>query len=260
MRVSLGNLLAYRMNFFLQIIGPTLVFFFIKYSLWKNIFGQEAPQSPVTLQGYTFPQMMTYHFWVMMVSLVGQGHTSMNLSEDIRMGRISTYLIYPFNFWEFHTASFLSFLGLQLFMAGITLGGVLGLTSLPLISTLSSFLAGVFLTLLVSCLWFCIQYLLGLMSFWLEETWVLRVIFMIVAQFLSGAILPLEFFPSYLRKALIWTPFPYMTFGPVKFFMNQAPFSMLQSVLVLLLWTLLILALVRWVWQRGLSLYTAAGM
>ncbi len=29
---------AYRLNFFLQIIGPSLVFFFVKYNLWSSIY------------------------------------------------------------------------------------------------------------------------------------------------------------------------------------------------------------------------------
>ena len=41
----------------------------------------------------------------------------------------------------------------------------------------------------VGVFWFQIQFFLALSAFWLEETWVLRVIFLIVAQFLSGAVI-----------------------------------------------------------------------
>ena len=37
-RISISKVMAYRLNFLLQIIGPTLVFFFIKYNLWSSIY------------------------------------------------------------------------------------------------------------------------------------------------------------------------------------------------------------------------------
>ena len=46
------------------------------------------------LQGYDFDQMLQYQLLVLIVSLMAQGHNSMKLADDIRLGRISSYLIY----------------------------------------------------------------------------------------------------------------------------------------------------------------------
>jgi ABC-2 type transport system permease protein len=37
-RISWSRQLAYKLNFLLLVIGPTLVFFFVKYNLWRSIF------------------------------------------------------------------------------------------------------------------------------------------------------------------------------------------------------------------------------
>ena len=100
-KISWSNYTAYRMNFFLQIIGPALVFFFVKYNLWSSIYDGDAH---MTIKGYNLDQMITYHIWSMIVGLVAQGMSALNLAEDIRMGRISSYLIYPIDFLEYHTA------------------------------------------------------------------------------------------------------------------------------------------------------------
>lgn len=254
MKVAWANILVYRVNFFLQVIGPTLVFFFIKYHLWKSIFGDHPEK---LLQGYNLSQMVQYHLWVLVISLLGQGHTSTNLAEDIRMGRISTYLIYPFNFWEFHTANFLGTLVVQLGIVLFFLGAV---ALSPLVNlSLAPVMGGLLFTLAVGLFWFSLQYLLGLVSFWLEETWMLRVIFQIVAQFLSGAIIPLDLYPTWVREILNYTPFPYLTYVPARIFMGETHY-LVPGLLLLGTWFLVVFALNAWVWKRGMKYYTAAGI
>ena len=100
---------------------------------------------------------------------------------------------------------------------------------------------------------------IALTAFWLEETWVLRVIFADLVVFLSGSLLPLEFYPDWLAKLLYLSPFPYMTWYPAKLCMgDRLPLGpALQS---LALWNLIAFLLTVWIWKKGLKLYSAAGM
>ena len=253
-KISWVKQTAYRLNFFLQVIGPAMVFFFIKYNLWEAIY---AGQEGVSLKGFSFPEMITYHAWTFVVMLIGQGHASWNLSEDIRMGRISCYLIYPFNFWEFHTASFLSFQGLQIFIAAVSL---LFFSSFGFLNFQpDTFAQGFCLTLVISLFWYTLQYLTGILAFWLEETWILRVILSIVANFLSGAIIPLDLYPPWLVQTLQYTPFPYLVYYPVQILMGESV-PILQSYLVIGFWTIIVIFCSRLLWRKGIKLYTAAGM
>ncbi len=254
-KVSWTKHTAYRLNFFLQVIGPSLVFFFIKYNLWSSIYQDDLT---LEIKGYTFKSMITYHVWSMIVGLLAQGHSGMNLSEDIRMGRISTYLIYPFNFWEFHTASFIAFQIIQIFISAITLICIAALNLVP-IPSLDFIMLGMMYCLFVSLFWFTLQYLTGILAFWLEETWMLRVILMIVTGFLSGAILPLELYPSWLTNILNYTPFPYLSYYPIKIFTGDTSF-MTQAYIVISLWTLFFIFINKKLWNKGMRLYTAAGM
>ncbi len=245
---------AYRLNFFLQVIGPAIMFFFIKYNLWAAIY---ADQKGLVIQGFNFDQMVTYHTWTFAVAIIGQGHGSWNLSEDIRMGRISSYLIYPFNFWEFHTASFLSFQVLQILIVAISLifFYFIGI-SIPEVWVLFK---GFSFTLVVSFFWYALQYLTGVMAFWLEETWILRVILSIVTTFLSGAIIPLDLYPEWLVNTLQYTPFPYLVYYPVQIFMER-PVALLRGYLIIIAWIGFFTLISRWAWRKGIRLYTAAGM
>ncbi|MDC1175366.1 ABC-2 family transporter protein [Bacteriovoracaceae bacterium] len=246
---------AYRLNFFLQIIGPALVFFFVKYNLWTSIFNQS---NETIIQGYNLKQMITYHAWAFIISLIAQGHGSWNLSEDIRMGRISSYLIYPFNFWEFHTASFLSFQSIQLIIAGFTLF-LFSFLNIIAPFTTQLLLTGVLFTLYVSFFWYLTQFFTGLLAFWLEETWILRVMLQIIAVFLSGAIIPLELYPEWLVDILNFTPFPYLSYYPIQIMMGREV-SLINGIGIIGFWIVFLIFVNRLIWKRGLKLYTAAGM
>lgn len=246
---------AYRLNFFLQIIGPALVFFFVKYNLWSSIY---AGNESLVIKGFNFEQMINYHIWAFVVALVAQGHGSWNLAEDIRMGRISSYLIYPFNFWEFHTASWLSFQVIQMVIASLTLG-IISYFGLVIFPNAQTFAIGVAYTLFISLFWFTLQYLTGVLAFWLEETWILRVMLNIIAYFLSGAIIPLDLYPEWLVNILNYTPFPYLTYYPIKIFMGDISHLGLGLVIISF-WTIIFAYVNHLVWKKGIRLYTAAGM
>ncbi|TNF01164.1 MAG: hypothetical protein EP326_05060 [Deltaproteobacteria bacterium] len=254
-KISWSNYTAYRMNFFLQIIGPALVFFFVKYNLWSSIYDGDAH---MTIKGYNLDQMITYHIWSMIVGLVAQGMSALNLAEDIRMGRISSYLIYPIDFWEYHTAGFIAFETLQLFISALTITVIAVFGFLPDI-TFTSLIFGFTYCVYVSLFWFILQYLTGIIGFWLEETWILRVILSILTAFLSGAIIPLELYPEWLVTLLNYTPFPYLTFYPIKMFMGEIGFFP-KGYLMLGAWMVILLFLNKWIWKKGIRMYTAAGM
>lgn len=256
MQISWSQQMAYKLNFLLLIVGPTLVFFFVKYNLWSSIY---SLPDVGRIGGYDLPGMLTYQAWVMVVAFLAQGYSSMSLAEDIRLGRISSYLIYPFELWQFHAAGFVAFQAIQLGVAAVTVAATVagGLVTLPSAATLAT---GTLYSLLVSVFWFVITYSFGLAAFWLEETWVLRVMFLTLSNFLSGAILPLEIYPGWLRRLLDLTPFPYITYVPSRVFMASYDGSVARAAATVVGWTLAAACLTTLVWRRGMRLYTAAGM
>lgn len=246
---------AYRLNFFLQIIGPGLVFFFIKYQLWHAIY---QGNTDIIIGNFNLEQMIQYHVWGFLIALIAQANGSWNLSEDIRMGRISSYLIYPFQFHEYHTASFISFQMIQLFIASFTLLMIVFANLAPL-PNIYSLLSGTLFTFYIGLFWFVLQYLVGILAFWLEETWIIRVIISIVSYFLSGAIIPLDLYPTWLTSVLDYTPFPYLTYYPIQIFMERSV-NLSVGYLVISLWMIILMLLIKLVWSRGIKMYTAAGM
>ncbi len=246
---------TYRLNFVLLILAPALVFFFVKVSLWTSIYRLGGKAS---IGGFDQSAMLAYQCQVLVVALLSQGWNSVPISDDIRAGRITAHLLHPFGFLEFHTAQWVAFQALQLVVVGVLLVVAVsgGLLPVPAPATLA---AGLGFALLVSALWYALNLGLGIAAFWLEETWVLRVMLRDLSVFLSGAMLPLELYPDWLRGALMATPFPYLTWVPAKVLAGDYP-DLSQAVLVIAVWTLAAALLDAALWDRGMRSYTAAGM
>jgi ABC-2 type transport system permease protein len=253
--IAMNKHTAYRLNFFLQILVPVLVFYLVKYSLWDTIYTKPNQ----VIAGLDRQHMMNYHFWIFITSIIACGSNAFDLSQDIRLGKISAYLIYPFNFWQFHCANFLGFQIIQMIIALITIVLTWILTSFIQLDLMTLFW-GVGYCMLASFFWFALQYMTGLIAFWLDETWILRVMVGIIVSFLSGQFFPLSLYPSFITDILWLTPFPYLAHVPAMFFIEPDYLLLVKGSGVLIFWLLIIVFCNHRIWKKGLNMYTGAGM
>ena len=255
-KTSLSRNLTYKINFLLMMVIPVFVFFAIKYNLWHSIYTTNSYNS---IQGYSLDEMIKYQFWVLIFDLFVKAHFfSQNISADIRWGKISSFLLYPFGFIPYQLSVFFSIKIIQLFIGAFSLLAAVIFGWVPVPSLVALFQAVVFI-LMVSCFWFFTQLIIGFIAFWLEETWSINISVRFISAFLSGSIIPLDLFPDTMGKILLWTPFPYLTYIPARLLMGES-IELGFSFFVLLVWILILLLFVQWIWKKGLRLYTGAGI
>ena len=118
-KISLSKNLNYKINFLLMMVIPVLVFFAIKYNLWNSIY---AVHSHKEIQGYSLSKMIEYQFWILIFDLFVRAHFfSQNISNDIRLGKISSFLLYPFSFISYQLSLFFSDKVIQIFIGTFSL-------------------------------------------------------------------------------------------------------------------------------------------
>ena len=252
--ISWNNMLVYRASILLQVVAPMAILLLMKLALWNAIFFQKEE----LVAGFSWEQMREYHCFFFLSGLLGQGHSSTNISEDIRMGRISSFLIYPFSFFSLHFSYFWAF---QLFQFFVFCLSLLTLVLLGVISpSLTSLLWGIGYSFFIGFLWFLVQFCIGLVGFWLEETWILRVMVSYLVSLFSGDYFPLEFFPESWIAILRYTPFPYMGSLAVSVYQGKMSPEMDNAPVVLGIFLLLLVLGAKFLWTKGLRLYSGAGM
>ena len=256
LKTSVSKNLNYKINFLLMMVIPVLVFFAIKYNLWTSIYATNSAES---IKGYTLSQMIEYQFWILIFELFVRSHFfSRNIAEDIRLGKISVFLLYPFGFLNYQLSLFLSDKLIQFFIGVFSLLVAVAFGWIQIPSLYILFKAGVFI-FMVSAFWFFTQLLVGFIAFWLEETWSINISIRFISAFLSGSIIPLDLYPEVMSKILLWTPFPYLIYIPVRILMGE-PVDVVFSLFVLFIWILILFFCVQVVWKKGLKLYTGAGI
>ncbi len=231
--------LAYRAHFFFTVLG-TVVYLVVSYFLWKAIYaGAEV------INGLTFSQ--AYLYVGISISLFGlmQAWTEWYMSSLIVNGDLIRFLCKPMDF------------PLQLLfdqtgqvvmnLAGIALPAMIvcyALCGAPVPSVLHVllFTGAVCLGMLLN---FCIDFITGLSAFATQSIWGISTAKEVTVMFLSGAAVPLAFFPDAFRRVLEWLPFQAIYNTPVRLLIDPTLtgpemllFFLKQAGWLILLWLL----------------------
>ncbi len=249
--------LAYRMNFWLEIIGG-LITMLITIALWYYIYQSQALD---IIGGYTLKQMITYLLGAGLINsfilLTAQGD---EINDDINQGLLSINLVRPVNptMW---------WLTRDLCRRVITL--LLGLISfIFIVIFLFDFLIApqniilVILAIIVAALiHFLIFYLGSIIAFWFEQTWGPRFVVRRVMEIASGALIPLTLFPGSLQKIFFALPFKFVNWLPMQIYLDKLTYAeILFYAGEACLWILGLLLVVYIVYKRGIKRYAGEGI
>jgi len=109
-------------------------------------------------------------------------------------------------------------------------------------------------------MYFFFNFLLGLIGFWSPEVWAPRFIFTILLNFFAGGLFPLDILPKFIFSVFQLLPFTYLLYFPIKTYLGQLTIvEIFTGIIISLAWTVLLYLIVRYVWRKGLLVYTGQG-
>lgn len=253
--------LSYRLDFWFQFLGVTLVQVGISYFMWKAVFEWNQAQ---ILRGYTFRGLMFYALLVPLVELSIRGQEWIGfIARDIYDGTLTRYLVYPLSFFSYKYIAHLAQTFLGLFQSSLALGFFLFFFGFPdeLKWSFSQIFLGLISIGFATVLFFALASSLEMIAFWAETVWSLLVLLRLATIFLGGGMIPLDFFPHWLRSILDFLPFRYLVAFPIQTFLGQIGFKdWLWGMGVLLFWIGVSALACRIVWKKGSYEYTGVGI
>lgn len=249
--------LAYRFDFIVTLITSpvTLIVF---YFLWKSIFtysGQEV------IQGFTFDGMVSYYVISMVIGFFTWSNVERWMEYDIIEGDMVVFFLRPV---KLLTQYFFFELGLNLL--GLILQAlpifILGFFFFSLaVASVTNLLLFIVSLLLASVLYFMIGFIIGLGAFWFKRIRGFSKAKGPVIGFLSGALLPLTFFPQWAQNILLYLPFMYVRFVPIQIYLGQYTLiKSLQHLGIQLLWVLAFVLLALFIEKRAFKKFAGAGV
>ena len=215
------------------------------------------------IEGFNYSEMVCYFLYVMLVeALVTPVEDEWQIASDIRDGRLSSFLIRPFDYMLYRLSLFgsgrLMYTAVAILPAAVVLWIYREDLRAPddaatwAITAVSLAMAGL--------LQFFVSYALAMIAFWLLE--ISTVVFIVYSfeYFLSGRLFPLDLMPAYLRQITEWLPFTYEIYFPVAVFLERikGP-DLARGLAIQAMWVVLSFGVARWLWARGLRRYQAVG-
>lgn len=216
-RTHLSDAFAYRLEgfiwFLIDITSPLIMILF-----WKAAF-----ISSDQIAGFSLNQIIIYYFGVMIVDTLIHVHPEFYLAEEIRLGSFSNYLIRPLNFFTFKISGELAWKTMRCIYLGFFTFIIVKLffpSSQMFIQWpyLGLFLISLLLAFLMLSL---VKLSMGLSTVWFGESSWLFFSFGIIHSLLSGKLIPLDLFPSFLNSLNNYLPFKYFLYFPLSILLNK---------------------------------------
>lgn len=222
--ISMQQTIAFRSNFFISIMVTALLFM-SSFFLWRAIYGTKY-----TLASYDWNAMKSYLLVTFVCNTLLSWYSESAISRKIVSGEVALDLVKPLNFGKARLAETL---GASFFEAIIII-----LISFILIITLKiqvpsqfvNWIAYIGFVIMGVFIKFYIVYIFSLFTFFTAAyegvVWMRTAI----TRLLSGGLLPLSFFPEYVRMIFDKLPFKYIVAVPADIFLGRIAVSEMKMI------------------------------
>jgi ABC-2 type transport system permease protein len=247
----------YRFGFIFSVLG-NIVYMAVAYFLWRSIY---ASVEADTLRGMTFNETFLYVALGSAFFILLKTYADWYIAFEIREGIIAMYLVKPIDF-QLYTLSY-CLGGIAMSLTAITLPTLAMLifvfrVPFQIGPGLILFPISLILAFLIS---FCFDYLIGTIAFYSESIWGMSTTKEIFILVLSGALIPIPFFPEWLQPSLYLLPFQAIYHTPLMMITrpNQGWDIFLPDIAVQIAWTIILFLCTRLFYNQAIKVVRVAG-
>ncbi|MBR9682081.1 MAG: hypothetical protein GOV02_00205 [Candidatus Aenigmarchaeota archaeon] len=245
--IKLKEEFAYKYRALFSLTGSILSVILLWY-LWTAIF---ASSVETTVAGFTLPAIITYMIISTAIRAPNSTYFEHGIETDVRTGFIATQMVKPYTYpiYQFFVGLGESMYKLIILTVPMLLLGIL-FFNLSLPANTLAFSISAILGFIIN---FSMALITGLWAFWTSgNIWGLRHSRQILSDMISGAIIPLSFFPLWLANIANLLPFKAIYSIPLSIYVghitgNEIYYAILQQ----LFWVGLFLVMIVIIWKRA---------
>ncbi len=258
-RAGIMESLHYRLGTFVTLFA-NLIYLVLVYYLWKAIYASSGVD---VVNGMTFTDTMIYLILATSLFNFLEMFVVWDMSRSIQSGKIILDLLKPmkfraYTFWSYsgsHVVSFImTFIPTFIVVMIITKGAI------PIGMNLVYFIIATLFALIVN---FNIEMIVATICLYTESTWGINIVKETIVLLLSGASIPLAFFPEKLRAVVDYMPFRAVYDIPLTILLEKNGSDTLQGLLPMfgfqLLWIVILTAAGTLFWNYSVKKITVNG-
>lgn len=257
--ISFQQEFVYKLNFIMWRVRNVIQIFLL-FFLWDSVFS--SPNRVVF--GYDRAKILTYVLGILIIRALVFSARSVDVPGEISEGTLTNYILKPVNYFKYWTVRDVSSKALNLAFSVFEVA-VLFLILKPtfFLQPNPVYLLGFVAALAIAnVLFFVIRFITTFITFWAPElAWGSQfLVVVIITEFLSGSLFPIDILPEALQKVLYFTPFPYLLFFPLQVYLGKVSVPlMLEGVAVSAIWSIILFLVMKLIWTAGLKTYRAEG-
>lgn len=227
------------------------------YFIWWTVF-----QSQDEVFGYTQSSILTYILVAAFIRAIVLGTRVTDLIESINSGAVVNFLIKPIGFIRYYLVRDAAdkLFNIGFFILEISL--LIWLLKPPImIQTNLLILLPFFLSIIGGLIiYFCINFIISLTAFWVENSWGPLFLMSVILESLGGVLFPVDILPGVLFNALMLTPFPYLIYFPSKIYLGTLSISeVTYGFAIFSIWIIILILLMNRMMKMGFRHFTAVG-
>ncbi|MFW6377732.1 MAG: ABC transporter permease [bacterium] len=239
--------LTYRFNFIFSIL-TSMLWVYIQVNVWQALFLNQERVSGVSLD-----EMISFVVLNLFINGLTSTDIGQNLGESINNGEIANSLIKPLNIKFYFIAedfgdklfniifSIVPTCLLAIFLWGFTLPTL----SLNLLIFIISLINAIIIM-------YSINYILGLLAFWLETSWYVSWYLRAFQSLFAGSLVPLWFYPDILYRISRFLPFRLVSFDPINIYLERISVSESLNVLYMqIIWVFTLFIIEKAIWYQA---------
>ncbi|MDE7194238.1 MAG: ABC-2 family transporter protein [Oscillospiraceae bacterium] len=256
-RIGIIESRQFRLATVIMVIG-NLLYLIVVYFLWKSIY---ASVETDVVNGMTFTDTLIYLVLATALFNFMEMYAVWEMGRNIQSGKIVLDLLKPIEyrrylFWSysgsFVTQFFFTFLPTFIVVSVVTHGAV------PLGINLLYFAVSVILAVLIN---YSIDFIVGTICLYTESIWGINIMKQVIVLLLSGATVPIAFFPEPLKTVVYYLPFQSIYNAPLTLLLDGSPTleTVVTTLGTQLLWCVGMTLLGKLFWKFSLRQITVNG-
>lgn len=238
--------MAYKFDVYGNIIMQTIIMIATAF-FWKALFSNAE-----NVGGVTVETMLTYTVVSSMVSVLLTTNVENRINDSVRKGTIAVDMMRPVNIFRVFLAENLGGVTALIFqnLLPIFIIGSL-LIKVPVPASVGDGLLFVVSMVLAFCINWFIAEMFGMWSFSIIEMSALIQVKKHLIRLLSGSMIPIWFFPEWLRSVLEYLPFMYIYQMPISIYVGQyTSESLAKGLIIQLIWAVALYVLKSYLEKR----------
>lgn len=256
-RAGILETLQFRLSAFVMVVG-NLLYLIVVYFLWRAIYDSAGTD---VVNGMTFSDTLIYLVLATALYNFMEMYIVWMIGRDIQSGKIILDLLKPmeyrkYMFWSysgsFVTNFFLVFLPTFIVVAVVTNGAIhFGINLL-------FFVISVVMAVSIN---YSIDFLVATICLYTESIWGINIMKQVIVLLLSGATIPIAFFPEPFRTIVDYLPFQAIYNTPLSMLLDSDPKwdAVLISLGIQLFWVVFMLLVTKLFWKISVRRITVNG-